>query len=350
MIKNKRLLLVKRPGPDFLSNPGACFKTDESEISTNLSENTCLVQNMYISIDPTMRVWMSGIKTYIGVLELGSLMPALCVGRVIKSNAQGYTEGDIVMGMFGWQRFAVVNKKELRKLPKDYPEPQHFLGVFGINGLTAYFGLHEVGKIKSGDTVVVSTAAGSVGTVAVQLAKDKGCKVVGIAGGKDKCEYVKKELGADECLDYTQYENDFRKLAADLKKACPKGIDVYFDNVGGWILDAVLVLINNYARIIACGAIAAYNGAGQDTTVLRNYSNMIMRRAKYEGFIYFDYAKKFPQAIQELMQLKGEGKLKFKDDITEGLEKAPEVLKKLFTGKNTGKTLVKVEQVPVPKL
>lgn len=299
-----------------------------------------------------MRVWMSGIKTYIGVLELGSVMPALCVGKVLKSTLKGYAEGDLVLSMIGWQTYAVLKKKELQKLPAGYPNPGHFLGVYGINGLTAYFGLFDIGQPKEGETVVVSTAAGSVGSVVVQLAKNKGCRVVGIAGGEEKCKFVKEKLGADECIDYKAFNSDWGKLSDALKKACPKGVDVYFDNVGGWILDAVLRLVNNYSRIVACGAISGYNSKPEEVekSKIQNYGNLIMRRGTYKGFIYFDYIKKFPQAIQELMGLMNDGKMYFQDDVTEGLENAPLALKKLFTGKNTGKTMVKVDAGPAPKL
>lgn len=353
MIENKRMILVERPGDNYFDNPGKVFKVDIEKINSNeIPEGMVLVETHYVSIDPTMRVWMSGIRTYMGVLELNSVMPAMAVGKVIKSNLKGFEAGDIVMGMMGWQQYALQDKKMIFKIPKEYPQPSHFLGIYGINGLTAYFGLNEIGKPKAGETVVVSTAAGSVGSVAIQLAKNLGCRVVGIAGGEDKCKFVKEKLGADECIDYKKFNSDWNALSEALKKACPKGIDVYFDNVGGWQLDAVFRLINNYSRIVACGAIAGYNSktAEQDSTVLRNYGNVIMRRATYQGFIYFDYQKKFMQATQELMGLMQDGKIYFQEDITEGLENAPLALKKLFTGKNTGKTLVKLQVSPKPSL
>jgi NADPH-dependent curcumin reductase len=352
MLSNHQYILVKRPGADFLDNPATCFKYQEVKLSTELKQpGTVLVQNLFISIDPTMRVWMSGIRTYIGVLNLGDIMPSLNIGKVIKSNSDKFHVGDIVQGMSGWQEYAVSKDKELHKLPSSYPFPEHFLNVFGINGLTAYFGLFDIGQPKEGETVVVSTAAGAVGSIVVQLAKNKGCRVVGIAGGEKKCDFVKK-LGADECIDYYKFDGDVKKLAGALKTACPKGVDVYFDNVGGWMLDSVFGLVNNFARVVACGAISGYNKDGNldEKGILRNYGNVIMRRVTYKGFIYFDYAKKFPETVMELMHMVQDKKLKFKDDITEGLENAPQALKTLFTGKNIGKTMVRIHPNPTPKL
>jgi len=302
-----------------------------------------------------MRVWMTGARTYIDPVQLGQIFPCASIAKVLKSSETDLKVGDLVLSgtNVGCQIYRIVSKKLVQKLPKLGIAPQHYLSAFGINGLTAYFGLNSIGEIKAGEVVVISTAAGAVGEVAVQLALNKGCTVIGIAGGKDKCDYV-KSLGASDCIDYKDINNE-DKMIKELKKLCPKGIDVYFDNVGGWMLDAVLNLINVKARIVCCGAISTYNtqtkaGELSRDIVIKNYPKMIIKRAKMEGFIYFDYKDKFPVALKELGELYMNGKLKFREDISAGIGNFPYALKKLFTGTNQGKTIVSLEENPVPKL
>jgi NADPH-dependent curcumin reductase CurA len=301
----------------------------------NVQKGQVVVRNLYLSIDAAMRVWISGKKTYMDPVVPGDVMRAMGVGVIIFSNGN-LKAGDIVMGMLEWQKFCLIKEKELIVLPKDYPNPQHFLGVYGISGLTAYFGLFEVGKIKAGDIVVVSAAAGAVGELAIQLAKNAGCTVIGVAGGQDKCDYV-KSIGADAVIDYKQV-----KFLDSLRKACPKGVDVYFDNVGGQMLDDVLMAVRDNCRIILCGAISTYNDDPKNPYRLKNYQRLIIKRGTMQGYIYFDYKKKFNTAIVEMMKQVNEGKLKFREDISNGVEEAPAALQKLLLGKNNGKVLVKL--------
>jgi NADPH-dependent curcumin reductase CurA len=293
-----------------------------------------LVKNLYISLDPAMRGWMNEGKSYIPPVGLGEVMRAGAVGRVIASNDPSFAVGDHVVGVLGVQEYAVTKSKGLTKVdPRLAPLPV-YLGTLGMPGMTAYFGLLEVGKPKPGDTVVVSGAAGAVGQVVGQIAKIKGCRVVGIAGGPDKCEYL-RSIGFDAAIDYKHED-----VKAALKQHCPKGVDVYFDNVGGEILDIVLTQLAMHARIVICGAISQYNEAKMKGP--SNYMSLLVYRASMTGMVVFDYASRYAEAAREMAGWMASGQLKTREDIVEGLETFPETLLKLFKGENTGKLVLKV--------
>jgi NADPH-dependent curcumin reductase CurA len=297
-------------------------------------EGEALVKLLYISLDPAMRGWMNEGKSYIPPVGLGEVMRAGAVGRVIVSNDPGIAAGDHVVGVLGVQEFAVAKAKSLTRVdPRLAPLPV-YLGTLGMPGMTAYFGLLEVGKPKQGETVVVSGAAGAVGQVVGQIAKIKGCRVVGIAGGSDKCEYV-RSIGFDAAIDYKHDD-----VKAALKQHCPKGVDVYFDNVGGEILDTVLTHLAMHARIVICGAISQYNEAKMKGP--SNYMSLLVNRASMTGMVVFDYAKRYAEAAQEMAGWMAAGQLKTREDVVEGFEKFPETLLMLFKGENTGKLVLKV--------
>lgn len=303
-----------------------------------LEEGQFLVRNLYLSFDPAMRVWMNEGDSYMPAIRLGEVMRCGSVAQVVESRHPDYAVGDFVAGGFGWQDYCVTDGTGLfpsRKLPPDSPLTLP-LSLLGATGLTAYFGMLEIGQVREGQTVVVSGAAGATGSVAGQLANIKGCRVIGIAGGKDKCRWLLDEAGFDAAIDYRN-EN----VAQRLREMCPDGIDVYYDNVGGQTLDAVLGQIAQGAKIVLCGAISAYNdprgGHG-----LRNYPNLITQRGTMQGFIILDYAHRFGQAVRDLGYWANQGRIVWREDIQEGLENAPEVLNRLFTGKNQGKQLLKL--------
>jgi NADPH-dependent curcumin reductase CurA len=297
-----------------------------------------VIKILYLSLDPAMRGWMNEGKSYIPPVGIGEVMRAGAVGRVIASKHAKYAVGEHVVGVLGVQEYALSDGKGLTKVdPKLAPLPV-YLGTLGMPGMTAYFGLLDVGQCKPTDTVVVSGAAGAVGTVVGQVAKIKGCRVVGIAGGAEKCQWLVKELGFDAAIDY---KNEDVKVA--LKQHCPKGIDVYFDNVGGDILDAALSQLAMHARIVICGAISQYN----NTTPVKgpaNYLSLLVNRATMKGMVVFDYAGRYAEAAQEMAGWMMAGKLKSKEDVVSGFENFPETLLKLFKGENTGKLVLKVAE------
>jgi NADPH-dependent curcumin reductase CurA len=275
-------------------------------------------------------------KSYIPPVGLGEVMRAGTVGEVIASNNAKFAVGDQVLGMMGVQEYALSDGKGVTKVDANIAPLPVYLGTLGMPGMTAYFGLLEVAQAKEGDTVVVSGAAGAVGQVVGQIARIKGCRVVGIAGGADKCRYVVDELGFDACIDY---KND--DLKTGLKQHCPKGVDVYFDNVGGDILDTVLTRLAMHARIAICGAISQYNA----TSAVKgpsNYLSLLVNRARMQGFVVFDYADRYMEAATQMAGWMAQGKLKTREDIVEGIETFPETLLKLFHGENTGKLVLKV--------
>ncbi len=295
-----------------------------------------VIQNLYLSLDPAMRGWMNDAKSYIPPVGIGEVMRALGVGRVTASNHPKFAVGEHVTGLLGVQEYAYSDGKGLTKVdPKLAPLPT-YLGTLGMPGMTAYFGLLEAGKPQAGDTVVVSGAAGAVGSVVGQVAKIKGCRVVGIAGGADKCRYLVEELGFDAAIDY-KAEN----VAEALKTHCPNGVNVYFDNVGGDILDAVLTRIARGARIVICGAISQYN----NTTPVKgpaNYLALLVQRATMTGIVVSDY---YDRAMEAAMVMGGwiaSGKLKTREDIVQGLESFPKAFDMLFTGANQGKLVLQV--------
>ena len=298
-----------------------------------------LVKTLYLSLDPAMRGWMNEGRSYIAPVGIGEVMRAGGAGRVIASGNAGFAVGDHVTGVLGAQEYALIGAdaaKGLTKVdPKLMPLPV-YVGALGATGLTAYFGLLDVGQAKAGDTVVVSGAAGATGMVAGQIAKIKGCRAVGIAGGPEKCNYIVKELGFDAAIDYKK-EN----VVEALRKHCPKGVDVYFDNVGGEILDAVLTQLARRARVVLCGAVSQYN----TTTGIRgpsNYLSLVVNSARMEGFIVFNYLAKYGEAAREMAGWMMAGKLKSKEDIVEGFQTFPDTLLKLFRGENFGKLMIKV--------
>jgi hypothetical protein len=295
-----------------------------------------LVKILYISLDPAMRGWMNEGKSYIAPVEIGQVMRAGGLGRVTASNHPKFAVGDCVYGAFGVQEFAISNGNGITKINAGAIPLPVFLGTLGMPGMTAYFGLLDIGQPKPGETVVVSGAAGAVGTVVGQIAKINGCTVVGIAGGAKKCNYIVKELGFDSAIDYKS--EDVRK---SLRNHCPNGVDVYFDNVGGDILDAALTQLARGARVVICGAISQYC----NTTPIKgpsNYLSLLVNRASMKGMVVFDYADRYPEAAREIAAWMAAGKLKSREEIVEGLEIFPETLLKLFKGENTGKLILKV--------
>jgi NADPH-dependent curcumin reductase len=295
-----------------------------------------LVKLLYTSLDPAMRGWMNEGRSYVPPVGIGEVMRAGAAGRVLASRHPKYAAGDHVVGMFGVQEYAVSDGKGVHKVPVELAPLPVFLSTLGMPGMTAYFGLLDVGQAKAGETVVVSAAAGAVGAVAGQIARIKGCRVIGIAGGPAKCERLVKELGFDGAIDYKR-EN----VRKELRELCPNGIDVYFDNVGGDILDAALTNLARRARVVICGAISQYNS----TTGMKgpaHYMSLLVNRARMEGFVVFDYADRYAEAAMEMGAWLAQGKLQSREDVVEGLETFPETLLKLFAGENDGKLLLKL--------
>lgn len=329
---NRRFLLAKRP-------VGAVRRDDFSFETVPVEqpgEGQVLVRNLYLSLDPAMRGWMNEGKSYIPPVALGQVMRALGVGEVVASNHSGFKPGDSVSGALGVQDYFTGDAQGLHKIDPSLAPLPRYLSALGMTGMTAYFALLEVGQPKAGDTVVVSGAAGAVGSIVGQIAKIKGCRVVGIAGGAEKCQYLKDELGFDGVIDYKAED-----VLAGLKRECPKGVDVYFDNVGGDILDAVLTRINFKARIVICGAISQYNNK-EAVKGPANYLSLLVNRARMEGFVVMDHAKDYGKAAQEIAGWLASGQVKSKEDVVDGLETFPETLLKLFSGENFGKLVLKV--------
>ncbi|MCX7569122.1 NADP-dependent oxidoreductase [Tumebacillus sp. DT12] len=304
-----------------------------------LEEGQVLVRTVYLSVDPYMRGRMSGVKTYIDPFTLDRPLTGGVVGQVEASKDANFEVGEIVAGLLDWADYTVASGKHLKKVPAFLKPVSAALGVAGMPGCTAYFGLLDIGQPKEGETVVVSGAAGAVGTVVGQIAKIKGCRVVGIAGGPDKVAYLRDELGFDEVIDYKA--GDLREA---LQAACPNGVDIYFDNVGGTISDEVMRLINFHARIILCGQIADYNLEKPEQGP-RHFGQLLVKSAMAKGFIVSNYNDRMLEGITQIGQWLGEGKLKFRETITEGLENTPQAFLGLFRGENTGKMLVKVSDV-----
>jgi NADPH-dependent curcumin reductase len=327
---NHRFTLAARP----VGLPKATdFHYDELPVP-DPGDDQVVVKNRYISLDPAMRGWMNEGKSYIAPVGIGEVMRALAIGEVVATRSPAMAVGDTVIGAFGMQEYAVVPAKAATKVLPIAPLPV-LLGTLGMTGLTAYFGLLDVGKPKPGNTVVVSGAAGAVGAVVGQIAKIKECRAVGIAGGERKCSYL-RELGFDAAIDYKSTD-----VAAALREHCPNGIDVFFDNVGGDILDAALTRLAMGARIVLCGAISQYN----NTTPVKgpaNYLSLLVNRASMTGMVVFDYNARFGQAIMEMAQWYAAGKLKSREDIRKGLATFPTALLDLFSGDNDGKLMLEV--------
>ena len=299
-----------------------------------------LIKTLYLSLDPAMRGWMNEGKSYIPPVEIGAVMRAGGVGQVVASQNPAFAVGDYVNAGLDVQEYCLVPQDQIKRSGMFKIDPRlgltSWLNVLGMPGMTGYFGLLDVGQPKAGETVVVSGAAGAVGQTVGQIAKLKGCRVVGIAGGKAKCDWVVNELGFDACIDYKSGD-----IKAGLKEHCPKGVDIYFDNVGGEILDLVLTKITRGARIIICGAISQYN----NTTPVKgpaNYLSLLVNRARMEGIVVFDYADRYPVAVAEMAGYLKAGTMKSREDVVVGLNTFPETLLKLFNGENFGKLVLQV--------
>ncbi|MFN3784020.1 MAG: NADP-dependent oxidoreductase [Spirosomataceae bacterium] len=334
-MQNNRILLVKRPLGAISTD---CWQLEENVPVSPLQEGEILVETHYLSIDPAMRGWMNEGKSYIKPVALGDTMRALGVGKVIASTADAFPVGSYISGSLGVQELAILPAKEAVSVNPSFLPLPVYLGTLGMSGMTAYFGMLDTGQPKAGETVVVSGAAGAVGSVAGQIAKLKGCRVVGIAGGEEKCAYVKNQLGFDDCIDYKA-----GALRKRLAAACPEGVDVFFDNVGGEILDTVLTLINKKARIVICGAISQYNTSRPEGP--KNYLSLLVNRAKMEGIVVFDNAANYGSAAKEMAGWIQEGKLNAQYHVEKGGIRAfHDTLQKLFEGANTGKMVLQVKE------
>jgi len=331
---NKQLLLKKRPIglPD-----NDTWKLIETAVS-EIEEGEILIKCEYISLDPAMRGWLNDVKSYIPPVQISEVMRAGGVGKIIASKHTYFKKGDYVYGQTGVQQYVVSDGKGYHKVDPTLAPLPMYTGTLGMTGMTAYFGILEVGELKEGDAVLVSGAAGAVGSVVGQIAKIKNCKVIGIAGGEDKCKYLIDELGFDGAIDY---KND--DIALKLKENFPKGIDVYFDNVGGEILDMALSRLALHARIVICGAISQYNNTSE-VKGPSNYLSLLVNRASMKGMVVFDYAKDYEKASIQLGQWMMQGKLKSKEDIYEGIENFHETFLKLFSGEKLGKLVLKVSE------
>jgi hypothetical protein len=328
-MENTRVVLASRP-KGWVTEDN--FRIERAPLAAP-REGEALVKNLWLSLDPYMRGRMSDAKSYVKGVEIGEVMVGQTVGEVVESKSPGLKPGDKVLTQLGWQLFGVA--KELVKL-KDLQVPlSYYLGILGMPGMTAYFGLKEIGQPRPGETLVVSAASGAVGSVVGQLAKLAGCRVVGIAGGAQKCGYVVKELGFDACVDYKA-----GRLHEDLKGACPKGVDVCFENVGGEILDTLLRLMNVNSRIVICGLISEYNAA--EPYGYRNLRSVLVNRIRMQGMIVFDWKDRYGEALQAIGGYLAQGKLKYRESVVEGIENAPKGLIALLKGGNFGKQLVKL--------
>jgi len=330
---NKQLLFVKRPEGEADASTWSL----ETNSIPEITEGQILVKQHYVSLDPAMRGWMNEGKSYIEPMEIGSVMRAGSVGEVVVAkNHPEFKVGDFVAGYAGVQQYIASEGKGFYKVDPNLAPLPMYIGTLGMPGMTAYFGITEVGKVKEGDTVLVSGAAGAVGSIVGQVAKIKGCKVIGIAGGADKCKYVVEELGFDACIDYKN-EN----VATRFKEECPKGIDIYFDNVGGDILDIALTRLRMNARVVICGAISQYNNK-KNVKGPSNYLSLLVNRASMTGMVVFDYAERYAEGAKILGGWMAEGKMKSREDVYEGIENFPETYNRLFSGDKRGKLVLKI--------
>jgi len=333
-VTSKQWCLKARP----FGEPTADTWTFKETELADISDGQLLLKIEYISLDPAMRGWLNDAKSYIEPVQIGDVMRASTVAKVIQSKHSAFKEGDYVAGYNGVQSYAISDGTGLHKIDPNLAPLPYYLGVLGMPGMTGYFGLLKTGQPVAGETVVVSGAAGAVGGLVGQIARIKGCRVVGIAGGKEKCQFLVDELGFEAAIDY---KNENVKKA--LKQTCPNGVDVYFDNVGGDILDDVLTQINKKARIVICGAISQYN----NTTPVKgpsNYLSLLVNRARMEGIVVFDNIKEYPVAMKDIASWIKAGELKVKDHVVEGIETFPDTLMMLFRGENFGKLVLKVDK------
>jgi NADPH-dependent curcumin reductase CurA len=341
-VSNRQVRLASRP--NGLPTRANWQFTDEPQ-PADAPDGGLLVQVTHLSLDPAMRGWMNEGKSYIPPVEIGAVMRAGGVGRVIASRNPAFAVGDTVYGTLGVQEYILIPQEDIKrnglvKIDLRAGSITQWLNVLGMPGMTGYFGLMDIGEPKPGETVVVSGAAGAVGQTVGQLAKIKGCRAVGIAGGPEKCDWVVKELGFDACIDYKAGPSAVRD---GLKTHCPKGIDIYFDNVGGEILDAALARLARGARIIICGAISQYNNANSAPAQgPKNYLSLLVNRARMQGMVVFDYADRYPVAVAEMATYLKDGRMKSREDVVEGIDTFPEALTRLFTGQNFGKLVLQV--------
>jgi hypothetical protein len=332
-VKNRQWLLARRPEGAIKDSD---FDLVETEAPTP-GEGEVVVRNLMLSCDPTQRGWIA-FDTYLPAVKIGEVVRSLGAGRIEASNNSDFAVGEIVSGLVGWQDAVVMNPKgQLNKLPPGTPL-ELAMSVLGLTGITAYFGLLDVGRPIAGETVVVSGAAGATGSVVGQIAKIKGCRAIGIAGGAEKCRWLTDEAGFDAAIDYKS-----ETVPARLKELCPKGIDIFFDNVGGDILDAALARLAMRGRVVLCGGIANYN-ATDPAPGPKNYLNLVVQRGRMEGFIILDYMPRAHEAIGALAGWVQSGKLKTKVDVQHGLENAPATLRRLFEGRNVGKQLLRIAE------
>jgi NADPH-dependent curcumin reductase len=328
--KNKQVLLAARPQGSVKESD---FKIVETDIPA-VADGQVLVRNHFLSLDPYMRGRMDDSKSYAASQGLGEVMIGGTVGEVVESKNPKYKVGDMVVGMYGWQQYGLSDGAGLMKVDTTHIPASVYLGSVGMPGVTAWYGLTQIGEPKPGETVVVSAASGAVGSVVGQLAKAKGCRAVGIAGGQAKCDYVVKELGFDACIDYKK-----DTWFVDFKEATPKGVDIYFDNVGGEILDNVLRRMNAFGRIPLCGLISQYNG---EPYGMKNVRSFLVNRLKLQGFIVSEHMEVWPQALKELGGAIASGKLKYRESVAQGLDNAPKAFIGLLKGENFGKQVVKL--------
>jgi NADPH-dependent curcumin reductase CurA len=330
MTTNKAWTLASRPSGWVTEDN---FKLVESE-APRPKDGEVLVKNLWLSLDPYMRGRMNDVKSYVPPVQIGEVMVGQTAGEVVESKDPAFKPGDKALAA-GWQLYSCMKGADLIKVDPGRLPLSYYLGVLGMPGMTAYFGLKEIGAPKAGETVVVSAASGAVGSVVGQLAKIAGCRVVGIAGGTQKCDYVVNELGFDACVDYKA-----GNLYRDLKEACPKGVDVVFENVGGEILDTLLRLMNLHSRIIVCGLISEYNAT--EPYAYKSLRSVLVNRIKMQGMIVFDWKDRYAEGIQTLAGHIAQGRLKYRESVVEGIENAPKGFIALLKGGNFGKQLVKL--------
>ncbi len=317
--------MVKREDFDYVEEP-----------LPELADGQVLVKVKYISLDPAMRGWMNEGRSYVPPVQIGEVMRAATAGEVVESRSEKLAVGDTVSGWLGVQEYAVCEQSAVFKVDAETVPLSKYVGALGMPGMTAYFGLLEVGAPKEGETVVVSGAAGAVGSLVGQIAKIKGCRVVGIAGGQEKCKWIVEELGFDAAIDYKAED-----VGEALRKHCPEGIDVYFDNVGGEILDAALARLARGARVVICGAISQYNNLDA-VRGPSNYMSLLVNRARMEGFVVVDYMGRMGEGMQEMGAWIADGRMVAREDVVDGFESFPEALQRLFRGENVGKLVLKV--------
>ncbi len=333
-VMNRQVLLASRPQGWVTEDS---FRIVDAPVRTpDLGE--VAVRNEWLSLDPYMRGRMNDVKSYVPPVQIGEVMVGQTVGEVIESRDPNFASGDKVLTQLGWQLYGVAKGVDISKIDVSRAPASCYLGVLGMPGITAWFGLSEIGRPKAGETLVVSAASGAVGSVVGQLAKINGCRVIGIAGGAAKCDYVVRELGFDACIDY-KAEGLFEALRA----ACPAGVDVYFENVGGEMLDTLLRVMNQFSRIVVCGLIAEYNAT--EPYRYRNLRAVLVNRIRMQGMIVFDWKDRYGEAVKGLSGYLASGKLKYRESVVNGLDNAPKGLIALLKGENFGKQLVKLALV-----